>query len=111
MKFEIGKEYWFKNSSLFEIGELDRIEEIEGSTRRILHLYSPHFSEVIPVSCTDVFLNASEALQRAKTLWLYMASIVSQLETEAEYDQLTEERPDPQPHEDIVLERWRNGRF
>ena len=111
MNFRIGHEYWFKNSSLFELGELKRIEEIHGSTRRILHLYSPNFGEVIPVGCTDVFLNASEALERAKTLAVYMSSMVEQLETEVEYDQLTEQRPDPQPHEDIVLERWRNGRF
>lgn len=111
MIFRIGREYWFKNYSLFELGELKRIEEVHGSNLRILHLYSPHFDLVIPVGCTDVFINAAEALERAKTLSVYMSSIVNQLETEVEYDQLTEQRPEPPHHEDIVLERWRSGKF
>jgi hypothetical protein len=111
MRFRIYQEYWFKNSSLFELGELRRIEDIDGSSSSIFHMYSPEMKEVIPVSCTDVFMNAAKALERAKFLSVYMSSMVEQLETEVEYDQLTEQRPDPQPHEDIVLERWRNGRF
>lgn len=111
MIFRIGQEYWFKNSSLFELGELKGIEDIDGSTRRVFHMHSPELQQVIPVGCTDVFSTASEALERAKTLSVYMSSIVNQLETEVEYDQLTEQRPEPPHHEDIVLERWRSGKF